>query len=149
MVSLALSRSDEERLAAIAGELEYSINEFFGEFRDLLTDDQWALLRCYAGACIRRALDVGALLHAVVDAQQHRVIPYAGRGRETFVRDALLAWKDSFAPMRDVWRLGPVFERIPNGEKRILADVAVLEVMAANRAFATLDEQCAALLPKE
>ena len=92
-------------------------------------------------SCIRRALEIGTLLHAVVDQQENTGFAYPGTGREPFVRAGLAAWKDSFAPVVDVWRLCPIFERIPGGEQRVMADVAALEVMAANRMFTSLDEQ--------
>jgi hypothetical protein len=63
-----------------------------------------------------------------------------------FVRESLAAWRDAFAPVPQIWRLAPVLEIVPGGEERVLADVATLEVMAANRMFRSLDEQCASLV---
>ncbi len=93
-------------------------------------------------------MEIGTLLHGVVDSQCPNAIPYPGRGRDVFLREGLAAWRDSFAPMAQVWTLAPVMERVAGGEKRFLADVATLEVMAANRAFGSLDQQCQALLAK-
>ncbi len=89
---------------------------------------------------------MGSLLHGIVDSQRSR-ISYPGRGREAFVRDALDAWSDSFAPVAEVWRLAAIFEAITGGERRVLADVSTLEIMAANRMFDSLDDQYAAILP--
>jgi hypothetical protein len=137
--------SERKKIEAVAFELTEAIDEFFEDVRPSLSEAEWSLLVSYAMGSIRRALEVAPLLHAVVDKQRD-ARPYPGRGRMTFVRAALAAWRDAFTPIEAPWRLAPVFEKIPGGEQRALADVAALEVMAANRMFATLDEQCAALL---
>lgn len=144
MAEVVLSCRERERIEAVAVELEGAIDDFFGDLRGDLPRGEWDLLACYARACIRRALEIGALLHAVVDAQQSCGVAYPGRGREPFVRAGLAAWKDSFAPVVDVWRLCPIFERVPGREQRVMADVAALEVMAANRMFTSLDDQYSA-----
>ena len=141
MAEVVLSRDERERIDTVAAELEDTIVDFFDDLRGGLAVDEWDLLTGYARSCIRRALEIGALLHAVVDAQQSCGVPYPGRGREPFVKAGLAAWKDSFAPVVDVWRLCPVFQRVEGGEQRVLADVAALEVMAANRMFTSLDDQ--------
>lgn len=144
MTEVAFSAAERAQIEQIAGELEASLEEFFGDARGVLSREQWDVLAGYARACVKRALEVGALLHGVVDAQRG-CLPYKGRGREVFVRDGLAAWKDSFTPVQDVWQLASVFAVVPGGEQRVLADVATLEVMAANRMFAPLDEQWWAL----
>jgi hypothetical protein len=146
MPELKLSPGERAQMGRVANELDITIREFFADARDLLTEEQWDLLVGYAGACITRALEVGGLLHAVVDAQCSRAVEYRGRGREVFVRESLAAWRDAFAPVPQIWRLAPVLEIVPGGEERVLADVATLEVMAANRMFRSLDEQCASLV---
>jgi len=140
--------SERRRIDAIAFELSGVADEFFADAREDLTDGEWHLLSAYSNACVRRAIEVGPLLHAIVD-KQIGASPYPGRGRDTFVRAALAAWRDSFSPLPEVWRLAPVLEKIEGGEIRILADVAALEVMAANRMYDSLDDQCAALLSNE
>ena len=144
MAEVILARRERQRIDAVARELEGDVDEFFADLRAEIPVDEWELLAAYARACVRRAFEIGALLHAVVDAQQECGVAYPGRGREPFVKAGLAAWKDSFAPVVDVWRLCPVFEKVTGGEKRILADVAALEVMAANRMFTSLDEQYSA-----
>lgn len=143
------SSEDIERIESISIELRSSIDEFFADAKSRLTAEEWDLLVAYAGACVRRALDVGALLHAVVDQRRGTAFPYNGRGRESFVRAGLAAWKDSFAPIGDIWMLGPLFDKIEGGEYRVLADVSALEVMAANRMFNPLDDQYAAFFSSE
>ncbi|MDQ3958466.1 MAG: hypothetical protein M3273_09115 [Actinomycetota bacterium] len=145
MARVNLTCVEKAQIETIAAELDTSIDEFFGDLRAELSCEQWDVLTRYASACVRRALEVGVLLHAVVDAEPGR-IAYSGRGRMTFVRQALAAWKDAFAPVADVWRIATVFATVPGGEQRVLADVSTLEVMAANRMFVTLDDQCAAML---
>lgn len=144
MTHVAFSAAERAQIEQIAAELETCFEEFFGDARRVLSREQWDALTGYARACVRRALEVGALLHGVVDAQRG-CIPYKGRGRDVFVREGLAAWKDSFTPVQDVWQLAPVFAVVPGGEQRVLADVATLEVMAANRMFAPLEEQWSAL----
>ena len=148
MPEISLTPLERERIEAAASEVDDAIVEFFADARPNLEADEWDLLLEYARACIRRALEIGALLHGVVDSQCPNAIPYPGRGREVFLRESLAAWRDSFAPMSQVWKLAPVMDRVPGGEKRLLADVATLEVMAANRVFGSLDQQCAALLAR-
>ena len=130
-----------ERIEAVALDLEGQIADFFGDVRSQLSSEQWKLLSGYARARIRQALELGLSLHAVVDKHEGQGTEYPGRGRDTFVRAALAAWTDSYSPVPDCWRLVEVFERVDGGELRVLADVATLEVMAANRMFASLDEQ--------
>ncbi|HEX2295395.1 MAG TPA: hypothetical protein VHN37_08815 [Actinomycetota bacterium] len=148
MPEISMSPAERERIDAAAAELEPTIAEFFEDARPSLSCEEWETLVCYARACVRRAVEIGTLLHGVVDSQCPNAIPYPGRGRDVFLRDALAAWRDAFAPMPQVWKLAPVTERIAGGEKRVLADVATLEVMAANRAFGSLDQQCQALLSR-
>jgi hypothetical protein len=149
MAQVVMAPGERSRIERIATELDAAIEEFFDDVRSSLSLENWSLLTGYARACIRRALEVGTMLHAVVDAECSTRISYAGRGREAFVRNALAAWRDSFSPVPDVWRLAAIFESIPGGERRVVADVATLEVMAANRMFDSLDDQCASLLPGE
>lgn len=146
MAQISLTPSEMQQIEKIAGELDHEIEDFFSDARVDLSDEGWALLTTYARACVRRALEVGSLLHGVVDGHSARRRPYPGRGREVFVKSALVAWRDSFAPIPEIWKLGPVLESVTGGEKRVVADVETLEVMAANRMFASLDDQCASLL---
>ncbi len=148
MPHISLTPAEQERIDAAAAELDGIIVEFFEDARPALSRDEWETLLTYARACVRRAVEIGTLLHGVVDSQCPNVIPYPGRGREVFLREGLAAWRDAFAPMPQVWKLAPVVERVAGGEKRFLADVATLEVMAANRAFGSLDRQCEALLSR-
>jgi len=149
VADIILTPIEEARVDHVAGELDADIVEFFADARSELSREQWQTLVRYSRACVRRALEVGILLHGVVDAQSGRAQPYRGRGREAFVRQGLAAWRDSFAPIEEVWRLAPVLEVVPGGEPRVLADVATLEVMAANRMFRSLDDQCASFLASE
>lgn len=146
VASVNLTPGECERIERIARELDDSIDEFFADARPLLSCEEWGLLTTYASACVRRALEVGAMLHGVVDNHSARHRPYPGRGRAVFVKAGLAAWRDAFAPMPEVWRLAPISEVVPGGEQRVLADVETLEVMAANRMFVSLDDQCEALL---
>ncbi len=148
MPHISLTPAERERIDAAAAEVDESILEFFDDARPGLSCAEWETLLTYARACVRRAVEIGTLLHGVVDSQCPNAIPYPGRGREVFLREGLAAWRDAFAPVPQVWKLAPVMERVPGGEKRFLADVATLEVMAANRAFASLDRQCEALLSR-
>ncbi|HEX2058951.1 MAG TPA: hypothetical protein VHI71_11360 [Actinomycetota bacterium] len=148
MPEISLTKAERDAIDTAAGELDGIIVEFFEDARPLLSSDEWETLVAYARACVRRAVEIGTLLHGVVDSQCPNAIPYPGRGRDVFLREGLAAWRDAFAPIPQVWKLAPVAERVPGGEKRILADVATLEVMAANRAFGSLDQQCQALLAK-
>lgn len=141
-----MTPGEREQIESAVCELDPVIVEFFEDARPALSETEWEALLAYARACVRRALEIGALLHGVVDSQCPDVIPYPGRGRAVFLRDGLAAWKDAFAPVAQVWKLAPVMERVQGGEKRFLADVATLEVMAANRAFGSLDQECRALL---
>lgn len=148
MPEISVTPAEREALDAAAAEVDGIIVEFFDDARPALSGAEWETLLTYARACVRRAVEIGTLLHGVVDSQCPNAIPYPGRGRDVFLREGLEAWRDSFAPMAQVWKLAPVIERVPGGEKRFLADVATLEVMAANRAFGSLDQQCQALLAK-
>lgn len=148
MPEISVTAAERERIDAAAAEVDGSILEFFEDARPALSCEEWETLLTFARACVRRAVEIGTMLHGVVDSQCPNAIPYPGRGREVFLRDALAAWRDAFAPMAQAWRLVPVMDRVPGGEKRFLADVATLEVMAANRAFGSLDRQCASLLGK-
>lgn len=146
MPQISLTAAERECVDSVAHELDATIVEFFEDARPSLSGEEWDTLVTYARACVRRALEIGTMLHAVVDSQCPNAIPYPGRGREVFLREGLAAWRDAFAPMPRVWELAPVTERIEGGEKRFLADVATLEVMAANRAFGSLDREAQALL---
>ncbi|MFN2587574.1 MAG: hypothetical protein ABR613_05615 [Actinomycetota bacterium] len=149
MPQIGLTPEEKAGIQGAAAEVDGAAVEFFADARPALSREQWDLLVAYARACVRRALEIGTLLHAVVDSQCPHAIPYPGRGRDVFLRAGLAAWKDAFAPVPRVWELAPVVELIPGGERRLLADVATLEVMAANRAFGSLDAQCEALLGRE
>lgn len=144
MAEIAFTPDERARIERISRELDGALEEFFDDVRHVLSIEQWNSLACYVRACVRRALEVGTLLHAVVDAQRG-CTAYKGRGRSAFVKQGLEAWRDSFSPIDDIWRLASVFAVVPGGEKRVLADVATLEVMAANRMFVPLDEQWSAL----
>lgn len=146
MPEISLTPGERERIDAAAGDIDPVIEEFFDDARAELSCEEWATLVAYTEACVRTALEIGTLLHGVVDSQCPNAIPYPGRGRDVFLREGLAAWRDAFAPMAQIWKLAPVMEKVPGGEKRFLADVATLEVMAANRAFGSLDQQCQALL---
>ena len=148
MPEISLTPAERERVDAAAAEVDASIEEFFDDARPDLSAEEWETLLTYARACVRRAVEIGTLLHGIVDSQCPNAIPYPGRGREVFLREGLAAWKDAFAPMAQVWKLAPVMDRVQGGEKRLLADVATLEVMAANRAFGSLDRECEALLTR-
>lgn len=144
MAQVTFTPDERARIEQIAGELDGCLDEFFDDARGVLSSEQWGTLAGYVRACVRRALEVGALLHGVVDAQCG-CSAYKGRGRDVFVKQGLHAWRDSFTPVDDIWHLASVFAVVPGGEKRVLADVATLEVMAANRMFVPLDEQWSAL----
>lgn len=146
MPEISLTPAERERIDAAAAEVDASILEFFDDARPALSCDEWETLLTYARACVRRAVEIGTMLHGVVDSQCPNAIPYPGRGREVFLREGLAAWRDAFAPIPQVWKLAPVMERVPGGEKRFLADVATLEVMASTRAFGSLDRECEALI---
>ena len=148
MADISLSDVERQQIDAAASEVDDTILEFFDDARPNLSCEEWELLVAYARASVRRALEIGALLHGVVDSQCPNAIPYPGRGRDVFLREGLAAWRDAFAPIEQVWKLAPVMERVPGGEKRLLADVATLEVIAANRVFGSLDQQCASLLAR-
>lgn len=145
MSKIALTAKERSRMEAVTNELDLAIDEFLFDAHEDLSPEQWELLLGYARACVRRVLEVGVMLHGVVDANCSR-IEYPGRGREVFVRDALAAWRDAFAPVPEVWKLAPVFEVVPGGERRVLADISTLEVMAVNRMFGSLDAECAEFL---
>ncbi|HJR46041.1 MAG TPA: hypothetical protein VJ927_10600 [Actinomycetota bacterium] len=149
MAKVTLSAGEVARTQTIARELDDAIEEFFADARSELSETQWDVLTGYARESIRRAIVIGALLHGVVDSQAGHSFPYRGRGREVFVREGIAAWRGSFAPIPEVWKLVSVFDVAPGGEQRVLADVATLEVMAANRMFASLDDQCAEFLASE
>lgn len=141
-----LTERERERIAEILGELCSTIDDFFGDARAALSCDEWALLVAYATARMRRVLEVGTSLHAVVDAHEGSTAPFRGRGRDAFVRAALRSWSDCYPAIPDPWRLSLFFDRVTGGERRVLADVATLEAMAANRLFTSLDDECDRLL---
>lgn len=143
MAEVTISANERSRLEAVASDLDLTIDEFMFDARERLTRDQWELLLDYSRACVRRVLEIGLMLHGVVDSQCRR-IEYPGRGREVFVRDSLAAWRDSFAPVPEVWKLAPIFAAVPGGEQRVMAEIATLEVMAVNRMFDSLDAESAA-----
>lgn len=144
MADVFFTAGERTRIEEIAGELEGCLQEFFADAASVLSTEQWEALTSYARACVRRALEIGVLLHGVVDAQCGGTA-YKGRGRNVFVRQGLAAWRDSFSPVEDVWHLASIFAVVPGGEQRVLADVATLEVMAGNRMFVGLEEQWSAL----
>ena len=148
MGRFVFTQSERQRHAEVAAQLEGSIEEFFADARLVLTDCEWDLLVSYVRACLNRALEVGSMLHAIAQTGARRTA-YPGRGREAFVRAGLAAWKDSFAPIPHVWRVATLFDRIPGGERRVLADVDALEVIAGSRMFVSLDEEFAAFFPAE
>lgn len=131
-----------ERIDAIAAELEYTAKDFFADARPALSEEQWLLLNDYTRACVRRALEIGSMLHAIVDASPC-AISYQGRGRAAFVKAGLETWRDCFAPVPEIWKLAALCDKIPGGEQRVMGDVAVLEVMAANRMFSTFEDEFA------
>lgn len=131
---------ERERIQSVAAELEVTVDEFFADARTHLSDEQWVLLVDYARCCLRRALEIGSMLHAVVD-EAAPTTPYLGRGRSSFVKAALGQWRDCFSPLPEIWRLAPVFEKVPGGEQRVKSEWAVLEVMAANRMFGAFEEE--------
>ena len=147
MGRFVFTQAELERRAAIAAELEDSIEEFFVDARLVLTDAEWELLTHYVRACLDRALEIGAMLHAMASTSG-KSAAYPGRGRDAFVRAGLEAWKDCFAPIPHVWRVASLFGRIPGGERRVLADVDALEVIAGGRMLITLDEEYAAFFPQ-
>jgi hypothetical protein len=148
MPDIILSDADRRRIEQTAQELDQVIEEFFGDDRAALPAEDWDLLMGYVKACVRRAAEIGVLLDAIVTSQGD-IFEYPGRGRDVFVRHALAAWKDSFAPVAEVWRLGPVFAAVAGGERRVLADVATLEAMVANRVSGSLDERYRGLLAED
>jgi hypothetical protein len=141
VAEIVTHEAERRLIAEILRELGDVADGFFADARAVLSDDEWALLIEYATASARRVLEVGTSLHAVAAAHEETAGRYPGRGRTTFVRAGLRAWRDSYAPIRDVWRIAPVAERVPGGERRVLAEVETLEEMAANRLFNSLDEE--------
>lgn len=148
MGQFVFTQTERERHAGVAAQLEESIEDFFSDARLVLADSDWDLLVTYVRACLNRALDVGSMLHAIAKGGD-QTTAYPGRGREAFVRAGLAAWKDSFAPIPHVWRVATLFDRVPGGESRVLADVDALEVIAGSRMFVSLDEEYAAFFPAE
>ena len=146
MAEVRVAPAEESRVALVAAEMDAEFAAFFSDVKELLSPASWDLLHEYARACILRALELGVLLHAVVDAHGSRGVPYKGGGRDAFVRRGVAAWRESFAPVRDVWRLAAVFSAVPGGERRVMGDVETLEVMATNRMFVSLEQQCSELL---
>lgn len=146
MADVVLTADERRRIQEVLLEIEPVVDEFFGDARPLLSEDEWRLMRDYAHACVKGALQVGICLRAVAETHGCRAIEYPGRGSDTFVADCLRAWRDSFAPIRDPWRLALISEKLNGGEKRLMADVATLEAMAADRLYASFDEECARLL---
>lgn len=136
---------ERKRIDAISFDLSDVVEEYFADARETLSEEDWQLLADYAKARINRVLELVPLLHALVDRQRD-ALPYPGRGRATFVRSALTAWRDSFSPIEDTWRLAPVLLKIEGGEQRVMADVAALELVAVDRLMHPWEEQCAALL---
>ena len=141
MPQVAPDARERTRIEAVAAELDLAIDEFLFDAHESIGPEQWEQLLDYARACVRRVLEVGVMLHAVVDAQSS-LVEYPGRGREVFVRNALAAWRDSFAPVPEVWKLAPIFASVPGGEQRVVAEISTLEVMALNRMFGSLDAEC-------
>lgn len=143
MADITFTRDERSKIESIALELHCTIEDFFADSRCALEAEQWEVFTSYVAACVRRALEIGTLLHAVVDSQPGSTA-YPGRGRDAFVRSGLAAWRDCFSPIAEIWRLAAIFQRVPGGESRVTADVTVLEVMAANRMFSALDAEYAA-----
>ena len=146
VAEVVLTPGERRRIAEVLEELTRVGEGFFGDARSRLSADEWTLLVGYAAACVRRVLEVGTSLRAVVAAHEGGAASGCGAGGEAFVRAAMRAWVDSYATIEDVWRVSLLFDRIPGGEKRVMAEVAVLEAMAANRMFTSLDEECARFL---
>lgn len=149
MAEVVLSPEERTRIGEILQELGGAIDDFFAEARPALTCDEWSVIVEYATARMRRVLEIGTSLHAVVDAHEGCAPAYAGRGRESFVRSALEAWRDSFTTIKDPWRIALIVDKLPGGEACLLADVATLETMAANRLFSSLDDQWARMFASE
>lgn len=132
--------AERERIEGIAVELDATAADFFADARPHLSDEQWLVLMAYSRSCVERALEIGSMLHAIVD-EAAAAIPYTGRGRSAFVKAALEGWRDCFSPVPEIWRLADVCQKVPRGERRVESDVAVLEVMAANRMFGNFDQE--------
>lgn len=144
MCGIVLSCEDRQRIALIERELELTLETFMADERGALSEQQWALLKAYAAGCVRQVLEVGTTLHRL--AGEHDCgFAHTGRGAESFVRAGLAAWRESFAPIAEVWRVAELFDKIEGGERRLLAEVATLEAMAANRMFRSWDEAAAKL----
>ena len=137
---IVFTPAERERIAAITAELGATAAGFFADARPLLSDEEWSVLMTYSRSCITRALEIGSMLHAVVD-EAATATPYAGRGRSAFVKAALEQWRDCFSPVPEIWRLAGVCQKVPRGERRVEGDVAVLEVMAANRMFGNFERE--------
>ncbi|MFP5298664.1 MAG: hypothetical protein ACLGHL_06740, partial [Actinomycetota bacterium] len=146
MARVVLTADESRRIEEVLSEMRPLIAEFFTDARRGLSQRDWELLWSYTEACISSALQVGSCLHAIAEAHSSPSVGYPGRGRDTFVSDSLRAWRDSFAPIKDPWRLAIVAERMPGGEKRLIADVTTLEAMASDRLFARFDDECERLL---
>lgn len=140
VAQIVFSSAEKERITEVSLELETTATEFFHDAQPCLSEDEWSLLIGYARACVRRALEIGSLLHALVDGAAP-VTAYPGRGRAAFVKGALEKWRDCFSPVPDVWRLAAVCHKVPGGEQRVKAEVTVLETMAADRMFGTFDRE--------
>ena len=142
MPQIVFSPCERQQIDAVAAELETTAREFFADARPCLSEEQWLLLQGYSRACVRRALEIGSMLHAIVDETPSST-PYRGRGRTAFVKASIEAWRDCFAPLPEIWKLAALCEKVPGGEQRVLGDVAVLEVMAANRMFSNFEDELA------
>lgn len=146
MARAVLTADESRRIGDVLSEMRPLIDEFFRDARTRLSPNEWQLLWSYTESCIRNTLEIGCCLHAIAEAYGCLWMGYPGRGRETFVADSLRAWRDSFAPIKDPWRVGIVAERMDGGEKRLIADVTTLEAMACDRLFARFEEECERLL---
>lgn len=141
MARFELSAPEKRRIEAIARELESCIVDFFADARESLSDEEWELLVGYARGCVRRTLEVGLVLHAGAESIEGCHTAYPGRGRDSFVQAALELWRDCYSPVPEIWRLAPVMHSVTGGEQRVRNDISVLEVMASNRMFRSLDDE--------
>lgn len=137
---IVFSPDERDQISAIASQLDATAVDFFADARPHLSDEEWLVLMAYSRSCVERGLEIGSMLHAIVD-EAAGAIPYPGRGRAAFVKAALEQWRDCFSPVPEIWRLAGVCQKVAGGERRVESDVAVLEVMAANRMFGNFDQE--------
>lgn len=146
MARVKLSADESRQITRILDEMSPRVEEFFADACLALTGEEWELLDSYVKTRLRAALEVSTCLQAVADTVGCDSMSYPGRGKETFVAASLRAWRDSYSPIRDPWRIAVLAERIEGGEKRVMADVDALEAIAADRMFRSFEQQCRELL---